>query len=94
MSGNRSKAEATAELVKLGLKPRLLALELAAAYVGLSAGAFLKGVADALYPQPLQDGKRQRWDRKALDAAVDRRSGIGPSSDENEDDLMRAIDAA
>jgi hypothetical protein len=43
MSGNRSKTEATAELVKLGLPPRLLDLELAAAYVGLTAAAFLRG---------------------------------------------------
>ena len=66
MSGNRSKAEATAELLKLGLAPRLLDLELAAAYVSLSAAAFLRGVADGRYPKPLTDGKRQRWTAKCL----------------------------
>ena len=94
MSGNRSKTEATAELVKRGLAPRLLDLDLAAAYVDLSPEAFLAGIEAGRYPQPLKDGRRQHWDRKALDAAVDRRSGFAASSHESEDDLMRAIDAA
>jgi hypothetical protein len=95
MKSNRSKSEATAELVKLGLIPRLLYLELAAAYVGLSAAAFLSGVAAGHYPAPLQDGRRKQWDRKALDVAVDLRSGLASSSrSEHADELMRAIDAA
>lgn len=93
MSSKRSKTDVTADLVKLGLAPRLLDLGLAAAYVGLSTRSFLKGVTDKRYPAPLRDGKRQRWDRKALDAAVDRRSGLG-ATEETSDDLMRAIDAA
>jgi len=94
MCGNRSKVEATAELVRRGLPPRLLDVDLAAAYVDLSPAAFLQGVERQIYPQPLKDGRRQHWDRKALDVAIDRRSGLTPSCPESPDDLMRAIDAA
>jgi hypothetical protein len=80
MSGNRSKPDATTQLLRLGIQPRLLDLEPSAAYVGLCSSAFLKGVDQGLYPPPLQDGRRERWDGSALDAAVDRRSGRSSSS--------------
>jgi hypothetical protein len=94
MRGNRTKLVATAKLLEIGLVPRLLDRELAAAYLGLCVAAFLKAVRQGIYPQPLHDGRRQRWDRRSLDAAVDRRSGMTASSQECPDDLMRAIDAA
>jgi hypothetical protein len=95
MSGNTSKGEATAELARIGLVPRLLNVELAGAYVGLSAAAFLRGVELGHYPRPIQDGRRKQWDRKALDLAVDRRSGLISSSSLSEaEEMMRAIDAA
>jgi hypothetical protein len=56
MSGNRSKIVATTRLLEVGLVPRLLDLEIAAAYVGLSAAAFQKAVIEGVYPQPLQAG--------------------------------------
>jgi predicted DNA-binding transcriptional regulator AlpA len=93
MSGNRTKIVATAKLLEIGLAPRLLNLEIAAAYVGLSAAAFQRAVSEGRYPQPLRDGTRRHWDRRALDAAIDRRSGFVSSSEESPDDLMRAIDA-
>jgi len=90
-----TKLDASAALIALGLPPRLLPMELAASYVGLSAATFLKAVRDGHYPPAIVDGKRKRWDIRALDAAVDRRSGIdsflpGPQCDE----MMRVIDAA
>jgi hypothetical protein len=96
MGGNRTKSDATAELVKLGLPPRLVDAELAAAYCGLSVGAFIKSVDEGRYPQALADGKRRLWDIRALDAAVDRRSGLASSSrfDESPEAIMRAIDGA
>lgn len=96
MAGNRSKPEAINELVRRGIPPRVLDLDLAAAYVGLSADAFLEAVADGRYPKPLPDGRRRQWDRVALDAAIDRRSKLGAQSrkPETPDDLMAAIDAA
>jgi hypothetical protein len=93
----RAKPRAVETLVKRGMAPRILELDLAAAYVGLSAAAFLNAVRDGRYPAALPDGKRRHWDRKALDAAVDRRSGLtansGPSAGED-DEIMRAINAA
>lgn len=96
MAGNISKASAVEELARRGISPRVLELELAAAYVGLSADAFLGAVAAGRYPKPLADGRRRQWDRKALDAAIDRRSKIGTHSPrvETPDDIMAAIDAA
>jgi hypothetical protein len=93
MSGNRTKIVATAKLFEIGLAPRLLDLETAAAYVGLSATTFERAVGDGVYPQALRDGRRRHWDRRSLDAAVDRRSGLPASSQESPDDLTRAIDA-
>ena len=101
----RRKADGTAELVRRGLPPRMLPHELAAAYLDLSPMTFLKGVENGDWPQPIQDGNRKHWDRRALDAALDRRSGLTdtgaeipsrrhPDLDEGADPLMRAIDAA
>lgn len=91
-----NKAQAVGELVRRGISPRVLDLELAAAYVGLSAESFLDAVAAGRYPQPLPDGRRRQWDRVALDAAVDRRSSVGAClrKPETPDDIMAAIDAA
>jgi len=96
LTGNITKTQAIDELIRRGLPPRILDLELAAAYVGLSSQAFLDAVEAGTYPGPLADGRRRQWDRKALDAAVDRRSKLSSSSarEETPDDLMRAIDAA
>lgn len=96
MAGNRSKTEALAALLRLGLRPRLVDLDLAAAYVGLSAGAFMTAVDEGRYPPPIEDGRRKQWDLRAIDAAIDRRSGLAPVSrrDESPDAIMEAIDAA
>ncbi len=96
MAGNISKVSATERLVKLGIQPRLLDLELAAAYVGLSPATFLTAVKERSYPAAISDGRRKMWDRRALDAAVDRRSGLASTfrRDESHDAIMRAIDAA
>ena len=96
MAGNISKFSATERLVKLGIQPRLLDLDLAAAFVGLSPATFLIAVKEARYPAAISDGRRKMWDRRALDAAVDRRSGLASpfGRDESHDAIMRAIDAA
>ena len=95
MAGNRSKVDAVNELVRRGIPPRILDLELAAAYVGLSAAAFLGAVARGRYPKPLADGRRRQWDRHALDRAIDRRSRMSTQSrEETPDDITAAIDAA
>ena len=95
MAGNLTKVEAIEELARRGYRPRLLDLELAAAYVNLSAATFLEMVALGVYPQPLCDGRRKQWDVKALDLAIDRRSSLVASSHVDEvDQLTKAINAA
>lgn len=96
MAMSRTKPEAVNELIRRGIAPRVLDLDLAAAYVGLSGEAFLAAVADGRYPKPLPDGRRRQWDRIALDHAIDQRSALGAHSQRQEtpDDIMAAIDAA
>ena len=45
------------------------------------------------YPQPLGHGSRRLWDVRALDTALDRRSGLTPDGTSNDDEIMRAINA-
>jgi len=62
-----------------GLAPRFLSVAQAAAYVGVSADTFLEEVALGWWPAALRrgaKGRRLTWDRLALDAAADRRSGL------------------
>jgi hypothetical protein len=46
----------------------------AAAYLGLTTAAFAKWVAEGRVPKPLPGTRR--WDRKAIDLALDKASGI------------------
>lgn len=60
----------------LSLPPRGLSREQAAAYCGCeSLSAFDDWVRRKLVPGPMKG--THRWDRKALDAALDRLSGLG-----------------
>jgi hypothetical protein len=56
--------------------PRGLNVDQAATYVGVSAPKFLEAVAAKRYPEPIRHGKRQIYDLRALDLAMDRESGI------------------
>jgi predicted DNA-binding transcriptional regulator AlpA len=47
-----------------------------AEYIGVSAPTFLLAVAAGRYPKPLPFGRRAVWDRKALDLAMERESGM------------------
>lgn len=53
---------------------RLLSGPDAAAYLGITPATFSRWVADGTVPRPVP-GKR-RWDRKAIDLALDKSSGI------------------
>lgn len=55
--------------------PRRLSVDLAAAYLGISASKFLADVGADRYPPPIKDGARILWDRMALDEAVDSQAG-------------------
>ena len=63
-------------LADLGIAPRLLTREQAAAYCGLSVHGFSDWVKAGRLPGPIRG--TTRWDRKAIDAALDQASGIGP----------------
>lgn len=69
-------------LRSVGLTPRLLSRELAAEYCGISPTHFDDHVAPSV--PPLVMGRRNLWDRRALDCWFDRRSGLG--------DYLRPVD--
>jgi len=64
-------------LADLGIAPRLLTREQAAAYCGLSVHGFSEWVKSGKLPGPIRG--TLRWDRKAIDAAIDQASGLNPS---------------
>jgi predicted DNA-binding transcriptional regulator AlpA len=64
-------------LADLGIAPRLLTREQAAAYCGLSVHGFSEWVKTGRLPGPI--GGTVRWDLKAIDAVLDQASGIEPS---------------
>jgi hypothetical protein len=64
------------------IEPRGLSRESAAAYCGCeSLSAFDDWVRRGIVPGPIVGTKR--WDRKAIDAALDKRSGLQPKSAAN-----------
>jgi hypothetical protein len=64
-------------------EPRLMTGAEAAAYLGLTPASFTKWVADGRAPRPLPGTRR--WDRKAIDLALDKISGIPPVPVSKED---------
>ena len=62
--------------------PRLLDEQEAAAYLGISPSKFRSGwsASPPRYPLPIRDGGNVLWDIKALDAHVDRLTGIAAAS--------------
>ncbi len=58
------------------VEPRGLSREQANRYVGLSGGTFRRLVEEGVLPTALPFGRRRVWDRRALDQALDRLSGI------------------
>lgn len=58
-----------ADALPLSLPPRGLSREVAAQYIGVSAGKFDEMVSDGRMPQPKRIDARKLWDRDALDRA-------------------------
>jgi predicted DNA-binding transcriptional regulator AlpA len=65
-------------------QPRLLSGPDAAAYLGLTPAAIHKWVAEGRIPKPLHGTRR--WDRKAIDLALDNASAIPSPSIASADD--------
>jgi hypothetical protein len=67
----------------------------AAAYVGVSLETFRAEVARGIWPGPRLHGRKRKkkvWDKRALDLAYDRVSGIGPGEAEHEAAALAALD--
>lgn len=60
------------------MTPRGLTREAAAEYLGLSLSGFDAWVAEGRIPGPIPGTRR--WDRKAIDLALDRASGLQSAS--------------
>jgi hypothetical protein len=68
-------------------EPRLMTGAEAAAYLGLTPASFSKWVAKGRAPSPLPGTRR--WDRKAMDLALDKISGIPPTPLSKEDEAEK-----
>lgn len=68
-----------APLAELPDWPRLLSADAGAAYTSTSVPTF-ESWARQLGVQPIRHGKRKLYDRRAIDAALDRLSGTGAAS--------------
>ncbi len=79
-------------LVDMPHWPRLLSVEQAAAYVGLSVNAFSERIGNP-WPPGIRIGRRKLFDRLALDRAVDGLSPRKPESPAKELDRGRQQDA-
>ena len=67
--------------------PRLLSRHEAAAYCGCSPSTFSRWVTEGYLPRPLFGSKR--WDKRAIDAAIDRASGIDTAKTEEVDPMEK-----
>ncbi|MFG1381255.1 hypothetical protein [Xanthobacter versatilis] len=65
------------------IEPRCLTQQQAAAYCGLTASGFAAWCRQGIVPGPIPGTKR--WDRHALDAALDKASGLRHAEAEPED---------
>lgn len=66
-----------------GCLPRMLDVRQASYYVGISPATFLECVKRGRYSQGVKEGSRVLWDRKAIDAILDLRSGLTEEYAEN-----------
>lgn len=74
-------AAKVSDLNGLPFWPRLLSREQAARYVGVSPAQFDREVSTGRWPTPERRGSRVTWDRRLIDRAQDKNSGIVASSD-------------
>lgn len=74
-------------------QPRMITKVEAAQYCGLTPSGFSSWVKRGVLPNSVPG--TNRWDRKAIDARIDRLSGLQPqmNDDNNFDEMEAAIDA-
>lgn len=67
-----------------------MSADVAADYLGVSAATFIKEMEAGTWPRPIaRDCRRNTWDRRQLDDAVDRISGAGDARNPVEEKLIR-----
>ena len=79
---------ATRTLTQIGIAPRLLTREQAAAYCGVGVTTFTTWVRRGMVPGPVSG--THRWDRKAIDGALDALSRIDDEFELNALDQWKA----
>jgi predicted DNA-binding transcriptional regulator AlpA len=79
-------------LSDLGIAPRLLTREQAAAYCGVGPTTFGTWIRRGIIPGPIH--RTHRWDREAIDAALNLSSGINARIDGNALDQWKASQRA
>lgn len=85
---NRRKATADMKSAHTSIAmPRLITKAQAAAYCGLSTSSFSRWVGAGLLPTALSG--TARWDREAIDYALDKASGLSDAGLVNEFDLWK-----
>ena len=67
-------ADLSQPVLLVALPPRGLSRDTAAAYCGVDAATFDRWRADGMVPGPMPGTRR--WDRRAIDVALDRLSGL------------------
>ena len=75
-------------LADLGIAPRLLTREQAAAYCGVGLTTFTAWVRRGIIPGPIP--RTHRWDKKVIDAALDALSCIDDKLEHNTLDQWKA----
>ena len=76
-------------LARLPGWPRFLRPTLAAAYTGMTSAQFDRAVAAGELPDPVHTSAGERYDRNALDLALDKLAGNVPASNWRERVGMR-----
>jgi hypothetical protein len=72
-----------------------MSVEVASDYLGVSAATFIKEVEAGVWPRPIaRDCRRNTWDRKQLDDAVDRLGGTGDARSPEDELIERARNGA
>jgi hypothetical protein len=73
------------------IAPRVLSRAAAAAYCGCGLGSFSDWIQRGIIPGPIPG--TNRWDRKAIDAALDRASGLSAGIEDPFDEWKARRDA-
>jgi hypothetical protein len=80
-TNHRNLTSQTRPLTQLSDDARLLTRIEAARYLSISVGAFDDWIRRGLVPRPIPSTRR--WDRRAIDAALDALSGVGFNQQNN-----------